>query len=255
MRLLITNDDGVYAPGLLALHQALAQDHQVQVVAPETEQSCVGHALTVADPIRVRTLGPRTGMQGWAVAGTPADCVKLALAELLEQPPHMVVSGINLGSNVGVNLLYSGTVSAASEAAIYHLPAMAVSLDTRGQADFTYAARVAAHLVGLHPALGLPPTVPLNVNVPALPPEQIRGVRVVPQSLGRVQERFVRRQDPRGGIYYWQDGEIMRFEDGQTDHGALMEGYVTITPVRHDLTHHQALNSLRQGQFDLPPGD
>ncbi len=253
MRLLLTNDDGVYAPGLAALHAALAGEHEVVVVAPETEQSAVGHAITLADPIRVRRLGPRTGFDGWAITGTPADCVKLAVSELLPQAPDLVVSGINLGANVGVNLLYSGTVSAATEAAILGLPGVAYSLGTLKDPDFAYAASLAAHLVGLYPSLGVPRHVPLNVNVPALPAHKIKGIRFTRQSGARLVERFLRRSDPRGHIYYWQAGETMGTEgDLDTDYPALLAGYVTITPVRHDLTHDEILSRLGGLDLQLP---
>jgi 5'-nucleotidase len=255
MRLLLTNDDGVYAPGLAALHAALATEHEVTVVAPETEQSAVGHAITLADPIRVRRLGPRTGFDGWAVTGTPADCVKLALSELLPLAPELVVSGINLGANVGVNLLYSGTVSAATEAAILGLPGVAFSLGTLKNPDFTYAGAVAAHMVSLYPRLGVPTHVSLNVNVPALPAHKVKGIRFTRQSKARVGERFLRRTDPRGHIYYWQAGETMGTDgDLDTDYPALLAGYVTITPVRHDLTHEEMLTHLGALSLELPAG-
>ncbi len=253
MRLLLTNDDGVYAPGLAALHAALAGDHQVTVAAPETEQSAVGHSITIADIIRVRPLRPSTGMHGWAVLGTPADCVKLALAELMEQPPDLVISGINLGANVGVELLYSGTVSAATEAAICQVPAVAISLDARAEADFTTAARFAATLVEHHRSLGLPPSVSLNVNVPHLPAEQIKGVRFLRQSMGRLRENFLERVDPRGRTYYWMDGEIIEPDPG-SDHDHLVQGYIAITPVSHDMTHRAALGRLAKVVLDFPGG-
>ncbi len=254
MRILLTNDDGVYAPGLAALHGALRGEHQVYVVAPETEQSAVGHAITLAEPIRVRRLGPRTGFDGWAVSGTPADCVKLAVNELLKVKPELVISGINRGANVGVNLLYSGTVSAATEAAILGIQAIAVSLNTHAEADYSTAARFAAHLVGELPRLPLPSLVPLNVNVPDLPRDRIKGVVFTRQSQARLVERFIQRQDPRGQTYYWQAGETMGRENGlKTDYAALQAGYVTITPVRHDLTHGPALEALDQAELELPP--
>jgi len=254
MRLLLTNDDGAYAPGIKALHRALAPEHEVWVVAPETEQSAVGHAITLADPIRVHPLTPESGMSGWAVTGTPADCVKLALRELLPGPPDMVISGINQGANVGVNLLYSGTVSAATEGAIMGLAAMSISLASHEASDFGYAARVAVHLADAWEGLGVPPGVSLNVNVPALPPSQIKGLRFTRQSRAILSESFLRRTDPRGHTYYWQAGEKMGTEgDGQTDYPALLKGYVTITPVKHDLTHQQALETLGRHGLELPP--
>lgn len=254
MRILLTNDDGVYAAGLAALHTALNGAHEVVVVAPETEQSAVGHAITLADPIRVRRLGPRTGFTGWAVTGTPADCVKLAVNQLLPQRPELVISGINQGGNVGVNLLYSGTVSAATEAAILGLQAIAVSLNTHAEADFGFAARFVAHLAGKLPELPVSPQAPLNVNVPALPGNQIKGVLFTQQSQARLVERFIQREDPRGQTYYWQAGETMEQDGGlETDYTALQEGYISITPVRHDLTSRNSLAELKKHELDLPP--
>lgn len=247
MRILLTNDDGVYAPGIAALHAALSAHHEVIVAAPETEQSAVGHAITLSDPIKVRLLGPRTGFAGYAVAGTPADCVKLALHELLDHKPDLVVSGINLGANLGVNLLYSGTVSAATEAAIQDLPAMAVSLGTLKDPDFTFAARFTAELVEKLPQLEIPPRVSLNVNVPAIAEEKIKGVRFTRQSDARLMERFIKRTDPRGSTYYWQAGETMGSRgDLDTDYPALLAGYITLTPVNHDLTHQKTLERLKK---------
>lgn len=255
MRVLITNDDGVYAPGLAALHQAVSARHQVVVVAPETEQSAVGHAITLVDPIRVRPLGPRTGFEGWAITGTPADCVKLAVHELMDEPPQAVLSGINLGANVGINVLYSGTVSAATEAAIYGLPAMAVSLGTLTEPDFGYAAQVAAHLLDGLLDLAMPQGICLNVNVPAISGSQVKGVRLVRQSQARLQERFLRRTDPRGHVYYWQAGETMESKpDPETDFASLLDGWVTVCPVGHDMTHYRALEDLDRAGFSLPPG-
>ncbi|MEW5912479.1 MAG: 5'/3'-nucleotidase SurE [Thermodesulfobacteriota bacterium] len=253
MRLLITNDDGAYAAGIKALHRALAVRHEVWVVAPETEQSAVGHAITLADPIRVHPLTPESGMQGWAVAGTPADCVKLGLHELLPRPPEMVLSGINLGANVGVNILYSGTVSAATEGALLGLPALSISLASHAPFDFSYAASLAVRLVEAYPELQVPAGVSLNVNVPALPPEKILGLRFCRQSTARLEEKFLRRTDPRGHVYYWQAGEKMGLEgDELTDYPALKQGYVTITPVGADLTRHRLLEDLRRRSLDLP---
>jgi 5'-nucleotidase len=253
MRILLTNDDGVYAPGLAALHRSLSQTHEVTVVAPETEQSAVGHSITLADPIRVRALGNRTGYQGFAITGTPADCVKLAVHELMDQPPQLVVSGINLGANLGVNLLYSGTVSAANEASLQGLASVAVSLDTHTGSDFSFAADFTAYLVENLDQLPLPAATPLNVNIPDLPASEIRGIRFTRQSRSRIKERFVRRTDPRGHVYYWLGGETMGTEgDQDTDYPALLAGYITITPVRYDLTNHEALESLLDFQIKMP---
>lgn len=256
MRILLTNDDGVMAPGINAMHQALCQRHEVFVVAPETEQSAVGHSITLADPIKVRPLSAKTGMNGFAVAGTPADCVKLAMGQLMPQPPELVVSGINQGANVGVNVLYSGTVSAASEATILGLRSMAFSLGSHTERDFSHAAAVAASLVEQYETMAVPPDVSLNVNIPALPLERIKGVRLTRQSCSRLGERFLRRTDPRGHVYFWQAGESMGVEGGpETDYPSLLDGYVTITPLRHDMTHGRALREMTAaGRLPSLPG-
>ncbi len=246
LRILLTNDDGIHAPGLRALSQALKPEHEVQVVAPEVEVSAVGHAITLATPLRVRMVHRDGDFFGYAVNGTPADCVKIALQEILPQPPDAILSGINLGANVGVNVLYSGTVSAATEGAFLGIPSAAVSLDTRREADFEHAARFARALVPFLTARSVGPGVALNVNVPALPPERIRGVRITRQGTARFEERYERRTDPRGNVYYWLAGEKF-VANGQpdTDAEALGSHYISITPIHFDLTCEAALEGLR----------
>ncbi len=245
MYILLTNDDGIYAPGLWAFYQALREEHQVEVVAPESEQSAVGHAISLLNPLRVKRVFKNGSFFGWAVSGTPADCVKIAIAEVLPQKPDLVLSGINLGSNVGINVLYSGTVSAATEAAIMGLRSMAVSLSTYKEPDFSAAARFAARLAPKLPLLNLPPGVCLNVNVPALPENQIKGVLLTRQEKGVLVERYERRIDPRENIYFWLAGinEHRDLEPG-TDYWAVQNGYISITPIHHDLTHYASLESL-----------
>lgn len=245
MMILLTNDDGIYAPGLAALHQELQQLGEVAVVAPESEQSAVGHAISLMTPLRVKKVALAGGVVGWAVSGTPADCVKIALAELLPAPPELVVSGINLGPNVGINVLYSGTVSAATEAAILGVRAMAVSLNTYKEVDFAMAARLTRKLLTQLQDWPLPAKVCLNINLPALPPERIKGVRLTRQNTGRLVEHFQRRVDPREHVYYWL-AEIneRRDPEPETDYGALEAGYISITPIHHDLTHYPSLKTL-----------
>lgn len=253
MRILATNDDGVYAPGILALVEALSPEHQVFVVAPEAEQSAVGHSITLADPIRVRPLD-QGRLSGFAITGTPADCVKLAVHEFLDEPPDLVVSGINRGANVGVNLVYSGTVSAATEAAMMGLSSIAFSLDSHDpKADYGPAAQVASRIVGQYSSMGLPAGVALIVNVPATPLNDIRGLKITRQSTAKLRERFLKRTDPRGHVYYWQAGETMGTDGGMdTDYPALLAGYVTMTPIRFDLTHHGELVRLAGWQGRWP---
>ncbi|MGQ9689621.1 MAG: 5'/3'-nucleotidase SurE [Desulfobaccales bacterium] len=245
MKILITNDDGIHAPGLAALYKELCSFGKVTVVAPESEQSAVGHAISLNQPLRVRQVS-LDSITGWAVSGTPADCVKIAIAELLPQLPDLVVSGINLGPNVGINVLYSGTVSAATEAAILGVRGLAFSLNTYKNADFVRAAdlarQVLARLLGWQ---DWTPQICLNVNLPDLPPGQIQGIRFTRQDVGPLVEHFERRVDPRERIYYWL-AEIndRQAPDLSTDFGALQAGYVSITPIHHDLTHYPTLEAL-----------
>ncbi len=250
MKILLTNDDGIYAKGIEALHEHLHKDHEVLVVAPETEQSAVGHAITLTDPLRVKPIDRNGAFFGHAVKGTPADCVKLAINELMQPPPKLVVSGINLGANVGINVIYSGTVSAATEGTILGVPSIAVSINTFRNPDFEPAARFARLLVRQVEKHGLPPHTSLNVNVPAIPESDIRGVRVTRQGITRFVEKFERRVDPRDHLYYWQCGSTPPLEeDGDTDASALASDYIAITPIHHDLTNYEFLESLRSWSF------
>jgi 5'-nucleotidase len=247
MRFLLTNDDGIYAKGLSALYQELSKDADCLIVAPEVEQSAVGHAITVFRPLMVRPARKNGNFLGYAVAGTPADCVKIGIRELSDRPVDLVVSGINRGANVGINVIYSGTVSAATEGAIMGVPSMAVSLDSYdGNADFTVAAKfarkIAAFLLKDHPLKH----IPMNINVPALPESEIKGVVVARQGRARLIESYERRVDPRENIYYWLTGEtqLSDREDPQADACALRQGMITITPVYYDLTRHDVLAEL-----------
>jgi len=245
-RFLLTNDDGIYARGLLTLYRELSRDAECLIVAPEVEQSAVGHAITISRPLMVRKARKNGGFLGYAVLGTPADCVKIGLGELAEGPVDLVVSGINRGANVGINVLYSGTVSAATEAAILGVPSLAISLDTHEDADYTAAARFARKMAAFILENPLP-NVALNVNVPAVPEGEIRGVVVARQGRARLMESFDKRVDPRDKTYYWLAGEtdLPLQEQDDTDASALKRGMITITPIYYDLTRYDLLESLR----------
>lgn len=246
MRVLLTNDDGIHASGLMALYQELKGDFEVFIVAPETEMSAVGHAITLTSPLRVQEVHKNGLFFGYAVTGTPADCVKIAVQELLDRPPEVVLSGINLGANVGVNVLYSGTVSAATEGAFLGIKSASISLNTRQNPDFRFAAQFSREIIHFMMKSGLREGTALNVNIPAVPPEKIKGVRVTRQGTCRFEERFERRSDPRGNIYYWLSGE--RFiENGnpENDSIALKQNKITITPLHYDLTCEKELERLK----------
>jgi 5'-nucleotidase len=246
MNVLITNDDGVFAPGLKALRAALMKEHHVLAVAPETERSAVGHAITLTDPIRVKEVREDGRRYGFALGGTPADCVRLGAGELADHGIDAVVSGVNQGPNVGVNVLYSGTVSAATEAAILGIPAMAVSLGAYDDPDFSAAAEVARRFLRVLPEMGLKKGVCLNVNVPAVPLADIAGVVWAPLETTPSGEVFDRRIDPRNNVYYWRGREEPPQPiDAESDYAWLARGYVTITPISFDLTNRGELSRLR----------
>ena len=247
MRFLLTNDDGIYARGLYALHEELSKIAECIVVAPETEQSAIGHAISISRPLMVRQARRNGDIFGYAVSGTPADCVKIGIIELSGEDIDLVVSGINRGANVGTNVIYSGTVSAATEGAIMGIPSMAISLDSHDKnADYGVAARFAAKMARFIAGNKFKEIIPLNINVPALPEEKIAGVKVVKQSRGRLVESFERRLDPRDNVYYWMTGErlICEVEEDESDYMALKKGMISVTPIYYDLTRHDALSEL-----------
>jgi len=246
MRILVTNDDGIMAPGILALRRALTALGEVTVVAPTVPQSAVSHGITLTEPIRVHRVDLGEGAKGFGVEGRPADCVKLALLELMPERPDLVASGVNLGANVGINVLYSGTVAAAVEGAFYGVPSVAVSIEDSDTVDFDGAARVARRLIDQLAAGGLAPGMLLNVNVPDLSRGPPKGVKVVAQSMKGWREGWEKRRDPRGRAYYWMTGQEIPEDVGvDSDVAALAERYVTVTPLRFDLTDRARLEEVQ----------
>lgn len=245
MRIALTNDDGIQAPGLRAIYKALIEaGHTVDVVAPVTEQSAVGHAVTIAMPLRVKVFH-ENGFRGHGVYGTPTDCMKLGLSSLLEHKPELVVSGINAGANVGPDILYSGTVSAATEAAHMGYRAVALSYDSFRPEDISAHARHAAALLPHIEWSGLPERCVVNINYPAVPVESIKGVRVCPQTRAVWHDWYEHRTDPRGGSYWWLNGVIPPETVAPgTDRALLTEGYITVTPLRFDFTDSETLTRL-----------
>lgn len=251
MLILLTNDDGIHAPGLFALYQALKPEHDLCVVAPESEMSAVGHAITLSSPIRVKKIRKKGMDFGFAVQGTPADCVKIAVQELLHAPPDVILSGINLGANVGVNILYSGTVSAATEGAFLGIRSAAISLDTIKDPDFRFAAGFSREIIRFMTKANLQDGIALNVNIPAVSEDKIQGVSITRQGTSRFMERFDRRTDPRGNRYYWLTGEkFIENGNSENDSVALKNHRITITPIHYDLTAEREL--LRLKKLELP---
>ncbi len=249
MNILAVNDDGITAPGLLALVTALARRHAVRVAAPATEQSAMGHGITFLTPLRADPAAVEGAVEAWAVSGTPADCIKLAVGNLLDTRPDLVVSGVNLGANLGMNLHYSGTVAAAREAALMGIPAMAVSLHGWDGVYFDAAARVAVDMMADFPAWDLPCGVFLNLNVPDLPADRMRGVAICRQDNQFPPDRdtYKMRMDPRRRPYYWLDAQPPLADvDPEHDVGAMAADMVTVTPLTCDMTHYESLRILRE---------
>jgi len=251
--ILVTNDDGVYAPGIYALYKAMTDVGNPHVVAPESERSAVGHALTISDPLRVWAVDRYGAAFGHAVNGTPADCVKLAVKSILNKKPDLVVSGINQGPNTAINVIYSGTVSAATEGTIMGIPSIAFSLASFRISDFDFAARFAAHMAKKVLQHGLPDGTLLNVNIPALPEDQILGVKITRQGKGRYEEYFEKRVDPMNRNYYWLAGKKLQLDsEPDVDDVAVLERYIAITPIQFDLTDYKILEKLEDWNVGMP---
>jgi len=251
LKILVSNDDGIDSPGIVALAAALRRIGTVWVVAPDTQQSAVVHALTVAVPLRVDEHIRDGERFGWRVNGKPADCVKLAVQRLLPERPDLVVSGINHGRNTAVSLIYSGTVSGATEGAVLGIPSIAVSLDDfKHHADFTFAAEFATWLAPIVATRGLPRGVLLNVNVPAVQSSEIKGVRIAEQGESYWDDTYEERHDPMGRPYYWLTGKYVKTGPDSSDDHAIDDGYVSITPIHYRLTDAAMMQQIQSWGLD-----
>ena len=253
MQILLTNDDGIYAPGLAALERELEKLGHVTVVAPAAEQSGTSHSITFLSPLVCKEVydGPRR--RGWAVEGSPADSVKIGVFEFCPRRPDLIVSGINGGLNAGINVLYSGTVAAAIEGAFFDITSVAVSLEYNEHAQYDQAAVLARTII--EQILRQQPEVSrlYNLNFPTAAFQQPTGVRVVPMSLARTGENFLRRKDPKGRTYYWaMNDSPPPASDQETDVTALEKGYITLTPLDYDMTKRMALSRMQEWGFSLP---
>lgn len=252
MKILLCNDDGIHARGIAVLHQAIHELGELHVVAPDTECSAAGHAITLTDPIKTISVEKNEQFFGTAVSGTPADCIKLALCLLHKaSPPDLVVSGINLGSNTGISVLYSGTVSAASEAVILGIPGIALSLCTYQNPHWETAAYVAQEIVAKVAKKPLPEGTLLNVNIPNIPLSQLKGMKAARMGRSRFVEKFSTHLDPRGNHYYWLDGELDLLDDSaDTDVRVVNDGYVALTPIHIDLTARHCMEQVATWNVD-----
>lgn len=249
MAILLSNDDGVASEGLRALQETLSSLDEVWVVAPDRDQSAVSHSLTLQRPLRIEQVGPRT----FIVDGTPTDCVNLALNGILRERPRLVISGINRGANLGDDITYSGTVSAAMEGTLLGVPAIAVSLVGVDHFDFTVAAEFTHRLATCLLRDPFPPDTLLNVNVPPLSAEEIKGFALTRQGKRRYGDAIVEKVDPRGKKYYWIGGSELDFVDAEgTDFSAVHRGLISITPLHLDLTNYRSLEQLQHLKVQWP---
>src|SRR5512146_54599 len=247
-RILITNDDGIQSPGLTLLARALSKLGEVWVVAPDRERTAVAHAVTLHKPLRVQQVGKRI----YAINGTPVDCVNLALLNILPKLPHLLVSGINKGVNLGDDVLYSGTVSAAVEGTILGVPSMAVSQEGREQFHFATGAHYALRVARLILQHGLPEETLINLNIPDRSPRAVTGVRVTCLSRRRFENPIIEKVDPHGKKYYWIAGTRVSWSRSKdADHEAIEEGAVSLTPIHLDSTHHGAMDHLRTWEPEI----
>lgn len=252
MLVLLTNDDGIFAPGLAAMERALGTFAEVSVVAPSTEQSGVGHAITFLTPLTAKEVFEGERRRGWAVDGSPADAVKLGISEFCPRRPDLVVSGINSGLNAGINVLYSGTVAAAIEGAFFGITSVAVSLEWDDHPDFDQAAEIGVNVI--RQVLERRPTKGslFNVNIPTRALQGSAELRVVPMSVSRYGEAFERRVDPRGRSYWWATNDPPPPPSPlESDVTALAAGHVTLTPLDYDLTHRGSIDLLAAGPWRL----
>ena len=255
MMILLTNDDGISHPGLLAMYRELSSLGEVHVVAPQTVQSATGHGITLTSPLLTQEMTVEGAFTGIAVDGRPADCVKLAISQLLPRRPDLVISGINSGAYVGINVIYSGTIAAAIEAAFLGLPSIAVSLYLRKEipTDYTAAAKSALKVIRQILDHGLHGGQVINVNLPALPAgKEANGVRVVRQCTRPWEDTYEKRTDPRGRDYFWNSSVFqLNASEHDSDVTALRDGFITVTPLQFDLTNHDELRRWAKRSWDI----
>lgn len=252
MNILLTNDDGIHAPGIIKLAEFLKEKYNVTVVAPDRERSAVGHAITLHKPLRLINIKRNDGLLAYAVNGTPSDCVKLAIDVVYKnKKPGLVISGINYGLNLGTDILYSGTVSAAIEAAIYDIPSIAVSLAEDANINDKRIYQFLDQLIMNIVHYGIPKNTLLNVNIPALK-QEIKGIKITTLGTRLYIENFTKNIDPRGKEYYWMAGKLSEDEnDERTDIVSVKNGFISITPIHFDLTRYDLIDALKSWDIKL----
>lgn len=251
MKILVSNDDGIDSLGISVLVKSLKEIADVTVVAPQYEQSAVGHAITMKIPLRVTPYYKNGDFFGYAVDGTPADCVKMGIRNIMKEPPDLVISGINNGSNTAINIIYSGTVSAAREAAIMDVPSFAISVTNHIPKNFSYAAKLAKQLALKMKSNILPLGTMLNVNVPDVPEQEIAGIILTKQGKSKWDDIYEERKDPYDRGYYWLTGKLLEVDtDADIDQVAIRKNYVSISPIHFDLTDYDTFDKMKSWNIE-----
>ena len=249
-RILLTNDDGIYSKGIYALWEAMCEIGEVTVMAPNTEKSAVGHAITISDPVGIEPCNRHGDFKGYAVNGTPADCVKIAIGSFLDKKPNIVVSGINAGANVGTNILYSGTVSAAAEGTMLGVPSVAFSLNTFKANNYDLSKEVAKKMTTNVLKHGLPKGTLLNVNIPKCEISECKGYKITTQGKEYFIVVIYKRESPRGRLYYWMSGKIVNNDMSDEQDGyAVINNWVSVSPIQYKLTDHKFLDNLKSWEL------
>ena len=247
MKILVTNDDGIYSSGIFALWDVAKEIGEVNVIAPINEKSAVGHGITISNPLYIREIKRGDGFKGFAVSGTPADCVKIGIKSLLSFSPDLILSGINIGSNLGNNIIYSGTVAAAIEGATLNIPSIALSVDSSKPRNFSTSKIVVRKVINFLKNNTIPSGTILNVNIPDCEPNDLKGYRITSQGHQFFNDNFEKRTDPKGSDYFWMTGEIIdKDKDLKYDGFAVKNGYVSITPIHFIMTNKSLLKKLEK---------
>lgn len=254
MNILISNDDGIYSNGIYEMAKRMTKLGKVTVVAPDRERSAIGHAITMHQPLRCRKIKLHDlDIDAWWVSGTPTDCIKLGVETILTERPDLIISGINNGENLGTDILYSGTVSAAIEGSIFNIPSIAVSYERHGETDFSLAAEATADIICQLLKYQKSEKFLLNINIPSADNmSDFKGIRITKLGVKKYRNNFEERKDPRGNSYYWLAGELIESEiDEDTDIYAVKSGYISITPIHTDLSSHKDISRLKEWEFSL----
>ncbi|KPU28125.1 5'-nucleotidase [Caloranaerobacter sp. TR13] len=254
MKILVTNDDGIFANGIKEISIKLSEIAEVIVVAPDRERSAIGHAITIHTPLRVEKVeNIIPNIETWAINGTPSDCVKIAVESIMNKKPDLIVSGINNGPNLGTDVIYSGTVSAAIEGAIHSIPSVAISACFfNAKINYESIAEISCKIIKNLIKKDLPQNIILNINIPSLLLEKIKGIKITELGIRKYNNNYIKRTDPKGKNYYWLSGELIEIENKDTsDIVAIEEGYISITPLHFDLTAYYYIDELKSWKFKI----